>query len=218
MRVIDLHALPASTPARAAHVPRAFAGQLRQLLCDRNRGANTSLLAAVYPKLRVSRLQPIAWSASNAGDLALRQPRDGVARAASMPFEITVFQNGLAVADLLCDSGTLIPIGEWIEERVTVHPHPLSLRTVIRAVADKGGGAHVDAVPSLELRYVNKGTPGGRTYAEMLVIAIGRFIQRIGEGIFDYRGCRVPVDLVAGSQQKLTLAMVAHEDLAAVLR
>lgn len=194
------------------HMYRALAGQLRLLLCDTSRGKDNSLLAANYPKLEVSGLDPINWSPSEAGMVRMAQPAGGTNRIAQMPLEISLYSNGLAVADLLMDRNTLHPISKWADQRLTFHPARLSAKAVIRTVADKGGGAHVDAQASPELRLIYQYTPAGRTYAELFVIAIGRFVQALGERLLLQQGCRVPKELTSAEHQKFNLSVAAHHE------
>lgn len=200
-----------------SHMYRPLAGQLRILLCDTQRKKDNSLLVSVYQKLEVSALIPISWSDKASEHMELRQPSNGVARISQMPFEITIYSNGLAVADLQFTSSTLVPIGTWSAQTVTVYPTHLSVLDVIRAVADKGGGSHVDVQASPALRYMSRKTPAGPTYAELFVLALGRFIQRIGEKLYGYTGCRVSPELLTRPAQKLNLVMAAHKEWAEAL-
>jgi hypothetical protein len=194
------------------HMYRALAGQLRLLLCDTQRNRDNSLIRAVYPKLEVSALKNIDWSDTEAGGVRLGQPEDGTARLSQMPFEISIYQNGLAVADLYIVKAHLLPIGDWCNQRLTVHPLSLAAKTVIRTVADKGGGAHVDAKSSPELKYMYQQTPANRTYAELFVLGLGRFVQALGEQLFKYKGVRVNEELIASPHQKLNLMIAAHHE------
>lgn len=194
------------------HMYRALAGQLRLLLCDTKERRDNSLLAAIYPELEVSGFEPIDWSSSSAGVVAISQPAGGPNRIAQMPIEVSVYSNGLAVADLLLSRDTLHPIGEWSEQRLTFHPARLSAKAVIRSVADKGGGAHVDADSSHELRMLYKPALAGRTYAELFVVAIGRFVQQLGEKLLNQTGSRVPVELTSAAHHKINLLVAAHHE------
>lgn len=196
------------------HMYRALAGQLRLLLCDTQRKKDNSLIAALYPKLEVSTFEAINWSSSEAGAVRISQSADGTNRIAQMPLEISIYPNGLAVADLLLHREQFSPIATWSEQRLTFHPARLSAKAVIRAVADKGGGAHVDADASPELRLMYEYTPAGRTYAELFVVAIGRFIQELGEKLLKYKGCRVPTELTQSVHHKLNLLIAAHHEWA----
>lgn len=193
-----------------SHMYRPLAGQLRLLLCDTQRKADNSLLAAIYPRLEVSAVAPIGWSREEAGGVRMIQTGAGTNRIGQMPLDISVFANGLAVADLLLTRDHLVPIVSWPDQCLTFHPARLSIRRVVRIVADKGGGAHVDANASAELRLMYERTPTGRTYAELFVVGIGRFVQRLGEKLFNNKGCRVPQDLI----HKYNLLVAAHQDVA----
>jgi hypothetical protein len=199
------------------HMYRALAGQLRLMLCDIQRNRDNSLIRAAYPKLEISALRTIDWSDTAAGDVLLRQLENGTARLSQMPFEISIYQNGLAVADLLTLKGHLLPIGDWCEQSLTVHPISLTAKTVIRTVADKGGGAHVDADSSPELKYMYQLTPANRTFAELFVLSLGRFVQGLGEHLFNYKGVRVREELTTASHQKLNLMVAAHHEYADAL-
>ena len=194
------------------HMYRALAGQLRLMLCDIQKNRDNSLIRATYPKLEVSALRAIDWSDTEAGGLRLQQPVDGTTRVSQMPFEISIFQNGLAVADLLFVKGHHLPIGDWCNQRLTVHPLSLTAKTVIRTVADKGGGAHVDASSSPELKYMYQLTPANRTFAELFVLGLGRFVQGLGEQLFEYKGVRVKEELTTASHEKLNLMIAAHHE------
>lgn len=194
------------------HMYRPLAGQLRLMLCDTQRNRDNSLIRAAYPKLEVSALQGINWSASKVGSLLLQQPVDGTTRMSQMPFEITIFQNGLAVADLFLVKEQLLPIGDWCDQRLTVHPLSLTAKTVIRTVADKGGGAHVDAGTSMELKYMYQIAIARHTFAELFILGLGRVIQRLGENLFQYKGAHIPEELTSSTHQKIILMMAAHHE------
>lgn len=196
------------------HMYRPLAGQLRLLLCDTNRGADNSLLATVYPKLEVSSIEPISWSRDEAGGIRMAQTEAGTNRFAQMPLQVDEYANGLVVADLLFRKNELLSIAHWAEQRLTFHPARLSVRTVVRTVADKGGGAHVDRNSSLELRLMYQRTPPGRTYAELFVVGVGRFVQQLGEQLLGYKGCRVPEALTSSKHHRYNLLVAAHQDVA----
>lgn len=200
--------------AGETHMYRALAGQLRLMLCDTQRKRDNSIITLAYPNLEVSALQGIDWSDSQAGELRLQQIAEGTTRMSQMPFEITIYVNGLAVADLILRKDHLLPINEWCEQRLTVHPINLSCKTVVRTVADKGGGAHIDASASTELKYMYQHTPANRTFAELFVLGLGRFVQALGERLFQYRGVRVADELTSARHEKLNLVVAAHQDYA----
>lgn len=195
------------------HMYRALAGQLRLLLCDTQRKADNSLLAAVYPKLEVSAIEPVTWSHNEAGGIRIISTEASTNRIAQMPIEVSSYSNGLVVADLILQRDNHIPIARWSEQRLTFSPERLTVKAVIRAVADKGGGAHVDSNASPELRLMYQNTPPGRTYAELFVISIGRYVQQLGEKLLNYTGARVPEELILAAHQKFNLLVAAHQDV-----
>jgi hypothetical protein len=196
------------------HMYRPLAGQLRLLLCDTNRGTDNSLLATVYPNLEVSSIETISWSRDEAGGIRMLQTEAGTNRIAQMPLQIDEYANGLVVADLLFRKSELLSIARWAEQRLTFHPARLSVRTVVRTVADKGGGAHVDRKSSPELQLMYQRTPPGRTYAELFVVGVGRFVQQLGEKLLGYKGCRVPESLTSIAHHRHNLLVAAHQDVA----
>lgn len=196
------------------HMYRALASQLRILLCDTKYKKDNSLLVAVYPKLKVSGLESINWSPKKSGYIHINQTEAGTNRVAQMPFEITEFQNGLSIADLQLAKSNLVAIDQWSKQFVTYSPTELTIEEIIRSVADKGGGAHVDATMSPALKYMRQFTPVGKTYAQLFIIALARFIHALGEKLFSYEGCRVPKELLAEKHHKYNLGIVAHHEWA----
>lgn len=197
------------------HMYRALAGQIRLLLCDTQRHRDISLLPAVYPRLEVSALEPMGWSATRAGGVQLIGPQDSTNRIAQMPIEVVQYANGLVIANLLLKQDALLPIRSWREQHLTFHPARLTVRSVVRSVADKGGGAHVDASASPELRLMYERTPPGPTYAELFTVAIGRYLQLVGERLLGYKGCKVPEELSSKQYQVFNLLVAAHKDVTA---
>lgn len=196
---------------------KPLAGQLRILLCDSCKGKDNSLLPRVFPDLRIGSLTSIDWSEHQNGLIALYQPPNGNARIARMPYEITRYRNGLVISDLLCDNNRVLDISSWMDQHITFHPTPLTAREIVRHVADKGGGSHVDKDSSPQLRYMNKLTPTGQTFGELFVLALGRFAQAIGERLFDYTGPKVPLELQNDAHEKFSSLLVAYVEYADAL-
>ena len=197
---------------KESHMYRVLAAQLRLLLCDRNRGQDNSLIQAVYPDLEVSPVRSIGWSSTQAGAVRL-QSESGAAQIGQMPIVIKSYSNGLVVADLSLDGTATIPIARWSAQQLTFHPEIMTISDVIRTVADKGGGAHVDRNSSRQLQLMYASTPSGRTYAELFIIAISRFAQRLLERIFDVTGVRVASELERDVRVEYDLLVVANEEL-----
>lgn len=200
--------------AGETHMYRALAVQLRLLLCDRRQRKDNSLLLAVYPKLEISALESINWSPTSSGYLHINQTRTGTNRVAQMPFEITQFVNGLAIANLQLSDSKLIAISEWSKQYVTFSPTELTIEEIIRSVADKGGGAHVDSTMSPALKCMRQKTPVGLTYAQLFIIALARFVNFLGKKLFEHNICKIPDELLAGACCKYNLGIVAHHEWA----
>ena len=196
------------------HMYRALAAQLRILLCDKKQRKDNSLLVTVYPGLEVSALESIDWSNKSSRHLHINQIQTGANRVAQMPFEITQFSNGLVIADLLFIKSKLVSISEWRKQFVTYSPTKLTVEEIIRSVADKGGGAHVDSTMSPALKYMRENTPVDLTYAQLLIIALARFANSLGEKLLTHRICKIPDELFAQKHHKYNLSIVAHHEWA----
>jgi hypothetical protein len=168
----------------ATHMYRPLAAQLRILLCDK-----PPLLSRVFPNLRIGALRPIEWleppGATRFEDtemrLAVEHPQDQEFRLAQMPFLITEYENGLQVADLELEaSNQMLPLDTWMDQLVTVYPSKLSLREIIRSVADKGGGVHVDDRVNNALRDMRVTGPSDVGVHVLFTVAVGRYAQKIG--------------------------------------
>lgn len=194
------------------HMYRPLAGQLRILLCDKYRQKDNSLLANVFPELYINPLKQILWVNHKNSFIELTQPTIDKTEIAEMSFEISLYFNGLVVADMQFDQSKFIPISDFSAQLLTVYPNSLTIFDVIRAVADKGGGAHVDASSSATLQNLYKICFSDLTYAQIFVLALGRFILRLGEKLLGFKGCRVPSVVDQHPIQKRKLLVGAHQD------
>jgi hypothetical protein len=183
LKVVD--SCLASYYGGAGHMYRPLAGQLRILLCDNK----VPLLSRVFPNLKFGALSPVVWldpadtplMEGSGARLVVEHPADQEFRLARMPFLITEYQNGLQVADLRLDpNGQMLSLADWMNQSLTVHPLQLSLREVIRSIADRGGGAHVDDTPNEALLGMQRTGPRGVGVHLLFVVALGRFVQEFG--------------------------------------
>lgn len=168
------------------HMYRALAGQLRILLC--NVHGQKPLLSRVFPDLQLNCLKPIEWLIPSdleifpGSDARLAvDPSPGEEfRLARMPFLMTVYPNGLQIADLQFMKGKLITLNDWTKQLVRVSPSEISIDETIRSVADKGGGAHVDDTPNQALQGMMVTGPRRLGVHILFVVALGRLAQEIG--------------------------------------
>ena len=168
---------------------RPLASQLRLLYCDESRKRDNSLLVRCFSGLQLTRIKPIEWIPI--ADLPAR--RDFLAHlriagknasglvVAKMPFTVTTYANGLTVADMDADcAAPALDLPEWLAQEVTIHPGLLTIRSIIIAVANQGGGIHVADDPNRHLRNLRKLRPAHVRSDILFTVAIGRFTQEVG--------------------------------------
>ena len=195
------------------HMYKPLAGQLRILFCDFQGKKDHSLLPRVFPQITLNILEPIDWSDKQSSSLKLLQNSDSANRISSMPLEIKQYKNGLAIAELVpAKNEKLVDIPTWVNQYLTHYPTSLTVKDVIRNLADKGGGAHVDSNLSAQQRYMNQMTVVGRSFGEMFIIAMSKLAQRMGENIFKYEGVKIPTELTSEEYMSYKLDLIAHQD------
>ena len=198
-----------------SHMYKPLAGQLRILFCDSQGRKDNSLLPRVFPQLTLNALEPIDWNSKQSSSMQLLQNHEGANQVSSMPFEVKKYKNGLAIAELIpAKNENLLDLSTWVNQYLTHHPTSLRVKDVIKHLANKGGGAHVDSNLSAQQRYMNQMTPVGRNFSEMFIIAMSRLAQRIGENIFEYKGIEVPTDITSEGHISYKLNLIAHRDYA----
>lgn len=217
---------------------RVLAAQLRILLCD-----NTSkpLLRRLFPNLRLQRLEkPIRCepgrfpaNLSHLNDLCIEAPYP--VWITCMPFEADMFHNGVEdCRPIVAESGDLLPIDEWVEQIVTTYPVTISIRQVIRTVADRGGGSHVHKSKDALLFGLREPGPTKMTQAALVLVAVSKLLQFVGQSIvqlyersgpsgsipvepfdkshpFVQNAARVPDDCLTKAKQCFTLLNVSRD-------
>jgi hypothetical protein len=173
---------------------RPLAAQLRILFCDfekkKGKTKNNALLNKLFKNIELPTIQDAQYY-----DLGSQEHLNGPAKnfwalptdenikpkIASMPFEITRFQNGLEVCDLtLQEPQNPIPLDEWLQKPISKHPEIISIVDLIRTVADRGGGAHIHPTVDKFLNLLKTSTPCRMGYDALFTIALGRFAQQVG--------------------------------------
>lgn len=169
------------------HMYRPLAGQLRILFCDTNFGKDHALLERVYNNFSVSPLKKTYWIRlrDSKKDSEVRKfyrlTNETEMRVGYMPFVIIQYTNGLEVADLkFADAKKTMLLNEWCDQSVTVYPINISIRQIIRSVADKGGGSHVDDNENPELQLLRVFSPTQIGAEALFIVALGRFAQKLG--------------------------------------
>jgi len=162
---------------------RTLSAQLRILLCD----SPKPLLVRLFTNLELQRLQsvkpflpgnsPSELEHLNAVSVSGSQPLT----ISCMPFEARIYFNGVEDCWPLIDAdGSLISIGDWVEQVISTHPIPVTVRQLIRTVSDRGGGAHVHKSKDT-LLFGLKGMGLGKLHlAALVLIALSKIMQNIG--------------------------------------
>jgi len=162
---------------------RALSAQLRILLCD----SPKPLLARLFSNLELQGLQPVTTFAPgtfppelehlNAVAVSGSQPL----AVSCMPFEARIYANGVEdCLPLMRADGAMLPVEAWVEQIISQHPVPTTVRQLIRTVADRGGGAHVHKSKDVLLSGLKGMAPGRLHLAALAIIAISKVVQRLG--------------------------------------
>lgn len=155
------------------HMFKPIAGQLRILFCDITKKNDNSLLRRIDPDIRLAAFRQIEFQGSPL-------------QVAPMPFSITKYANGVQIADIDVELPPRhLPLEEWREQNVTLHPMRLNVQQIIRTVANKGGGAHVDDEDGELLASMKRCGPAGLGANVFFIIALGRFAHSLGKQLID---------------------------------
>jgi hypothetical protein len=166
------------------HMYRALSTQLRILLCD----SPKPLLVRLFRNLELQRLADVTSYApgcfpENLAHLnSIMVSGTSPVSIACMPFEATVYFNGVEDCHpLLASSGQMLNVEAWVDQVITVFPEPLTIRQLIRTVADRGGGAHVHKFKDVLLfGLTDKKTPTKLNEAALVIVAMSKVMQQIG--------------------------------------
>jgi hypothetical protein len=198
-----------------SHMYRPLSAQLRILLSDKNRDKENSLVIRLFNGFGITPLQSITYKEPGTFDEATQwanmlQVQGGSPemslKLALMPFEITVFSNGLEIGDFLLDqSRSPIPVTKWMDQLITAHPIRLSIRELIKTVADRGGGAHVHHKEDQVLEILSKCSPSKHGMDVLFTIAVARITQQVGLAItqlYDEHGAEFDIENVVWNIDK----------------
>lgn len=168
------------------HMYRPLAGQLRILFCDKP----LSLIERVFPAIEVLPLNKIEWLAPNElvpfrdksdHRIMVHHPTGQEYQLAKMPFVITEYSNGLQTADLELDpKGKHLSLHEWLSQPILITPVNITIKEIIKSIADKGGGAHVDDAVNEAMRELFKTAPAGVGGHVLFIVALARLAQSLG--------------------------------------
>lgn len=171
------------------HMFKPIAGQLRILYCDTNRGKDNALLNHIYPDLKLISFQNYELKKEH-DDLKIKVvaydnngyevTNHGLSIQPGC-YSITQKSNGLQFADLdLSNPPTYLSLQEWCDQLVDSH-YNLKVKDIIRSVADKGGGSHIDVQDNPELSLMKKTGPAGVGLHILFVIALARYTVKFAK-------------------------------------
>ncbi|MBM2834500.1 MAG: hypothetical protein HW406_1661 [Candidatus Brocadiaceae bacterium] len=165
------------------HMFKPIAGQLRILYCDRNSGKDNSLLSLIYPDLKLMAFQKHEFKKEH-DDLKIKvvaydNNGHNVTNHGFLIqpacFIITQKSNGHQSANFDLSSPPMyLSLQEWCDQLVCSDCN-LTVKGIIRSVADKGGGSHVDVQDNPELSLMKKTGPAGVGLHILFVIALARY-------------------------------------------
>lgn len=168
---------------------RPIAAQLRILYCDIQRKKDNSLFNRAFTKFDLSAIKPVKWLSPDElkkqsgllRSLRIAYPNDQEFKIAQMPIQIIEFDNGLEIADIeYSDPQIFQNLSEWTNQELFVNSKYISIKDIIRTIADKGGGAHVDSVESDDQIILKKLGPNKVDYGSLLMIALARSTMDLG--------------------------------------
>ncbi|MEQ1536943.1 MAG: hypothetical protein ABL923_13800 [Burkholderiaceae bacterium] len=179
------------------HMYRALSTQLRILLCD----SPKPLLVRLFRNLELQRLadvdsyKPGCFPENLAHLNSIMVSGESPVSISCMPFEATIYFNGVEDCHPIpASSGEMIDLEKWVDQVITVFPQPLTIRQLIRTVADRGGGAHVHkSKDALLSGLANIQTPTKLNQPALVIVAISKFMQQIGlsvEQLYERHGLK----------------------------
>lgn len=170
------------------HMHRPLAAQLNILLCD----SSKPLLLRLFSDLQLPKLQRIkpCDELSSPSEIPFLNtlPLSGTMPASMtvscMPFEVTRFFNGVEDCRvLLTERGQVLPLKQWVEQVVAVHPVRVSIRQLIRIVADRAGEGQFPNAGDGSLIGKKFLAPSHHHFGALAMVAIGRLMQEIGQSV-----------------------------------
>ena len=167
---------------------KPIAGQLRILYCDTNRKKENSLLHHLYPELKLRAFRNNEYSESQDYIRIIAYDKDGNEISNAMKIKEACYgsiedKDGIAYPDVdLAEPPIHLSLEQWrnqiIDDELNV-----TVKDVIRTIANMGGGAHVDIKPDDKLLLMGKSTPAKATYQILFIIALARYTIRLANNM-----------------------------------
>lgn len=160
------------------HMCRVLAVQLRILLCEKN---PKPLLLRLLPDIKISELKEVKYINineynNNIENLSIGTYSDSLIM--EMPFETMHFFNGIEDCSVIYGNN-VIDLEKWVDQIITAYPVPITIRKLIKLVAEKGGGAHVDKNQAPLLEALRRIGPFKLNISDLIIIALSKVVQKI---------------------------------------
>lgn len=164
--------------AGETHMCRVLAVQLRILLCEKKPNL---LLLRLLPNIKISKLKEIKYIPLNEYNnknayLSIETYTDALIM--EMPFEALHFFNGIEDCNVVYGND-VIDLEKWVDQVITAYPIPITIRKLIKLVAEKGGGAHVYKTQDPLLEAVRRIGPFKLNIGDLIIIALSKVVQKI---------------------------------------
>lgn len=163
--------------AGETHMCRVLAVQLRILLCEKK---PKPLLLRLLPDIKISKLKEVKYinlnEYNNNENLSIGTYSDSLIM--EMPFETMHFFNGIEDCSVVYGND-VIELEKWVDRIITAYPVPITIRKLIKLVAEKGGGAHVDKNQEPLLEALRRIGPFKLNIGDLIIIALSKVVQKI---------------------------------------
>ncbi|MDP3149350.1 MAG: hypothetical protein Q8N83_09515 [Ignavibacteria bacterium] len=140
---------------------KIISGQLRLLLCDTNKNKDNSLVNKVFFNFE---LHPLSFQ--------IPEEKPGMTILFAMSGTLT--SNSTRIFDIFDLTAAKIPLEKWLEQKI--FDTTVSLRGLIKSVADKLGGAHVDSNLNETLQKTSTTFINEDTSHSIYLLEIARYI------------------------------------------
>lgn len=157
------------------HMFKPIAVQLRILYCDKKGSKDNSLLTRLSPDIELLAFRPIQWEKASSNGMSL-------VHMARSPYFVSEGEGKISSSEINIDSPPRYLIrDEWLKQIIDLEPIEINVGQIIKAIVDKGGGAHIDSNEGLTLSAMKKNGPGIVKANEYFVIALAKYTLRLGE-------------------------------------
>ena len=148
------------------HMYKPISAQLRILFCDFQKKKYKSLIYRIHPDIKMLAFKELAFEKISSGPLS----------HATVPYVIEEYSTGIVSATLdISPPYKYISLYRWRDQIVDLQPR-LDLKKIIRSVADKDGGAHLDNEDSPILKILRRNNPTKVGSNILFIVALAQYV------------------------------------------